>query len=212
MGRMLNAALAGAASAAIVVMTPLAAYAAAAGAGTLVSPSGQSTTSGRVFRDAVPSTCGVPKAFPGTSGAGPRAYTSHTLTNAGPAQCVTITVNSSNCTSGNPNVFPVLYNGTFNPGALGTNYLADTGSSIGSVGSSSLSLAVNLAAGQTVTLVLQDVNGTPDTCDYTYSSAELSPPTSIPTLGEWAMIAMTALLAACGMMLVYRRNRADGLI
>ena len=103
----------------------------------------------RILRNAVPSSCAAPKAFPGPFGTGPYHFDTYQLINAtGSTQCVTMSI-----------VAPVqahlmVYNGTFDPNAFGTNYMADSGSS--SVSNTPQGLSVSVAAGQTVVVVVQD--------------------------------------------------------
>src|SRR5262249_44601692 len=74
------------------------------------------TIATRHFRDGVASTCGTPKAFPGTTAPGTRqydAYTFQTCGNSGPA-CVTVTLSGTNAI----NLFTAAYSGNFNPADL----------------------------------------------------------------------------------------------
>jgi hypothetical protein len=105
----------------------------------------------RHFRDGIPSTCGVQKAFPGTSTPGNHqydAYEYHTCANSGPT-CVTVTLSAAN----GVNLFSAAYLGTFNPANLAQNYIADAGGS-----NTTVSYSFNLPAGpQTFTVVVEDV-------------------------------------------------------
>ena len=175
---------------------------------TLDTEDTSATTPERIFRDAIPSACGTAKAYPGTFGAGGFAYEAHTLYNNGPAQCVTITVTST-CGNGSANVHGMLYDG-FDPGNISADFLGDTGSSTGNGVPQSMS--VDLAAGQSVELVIQsaqDVGAGQGTCPYTVTSAELdSAPAAavVPTLQEWAMMLLAGLMAGAGALLVWRRR------
>ncbi len=83
-------------------------------------------TAGRINRNAVASSCAVPKTFPGTFGTGPYYYDLYTLINTtGAAQCVTVSYSSTTTNQ----VHVTAYNGSFNPANIATNYIADGGSS-----------------------------------------------------------------------------------
>lgn len=180
-------------------------------ADTLDTEDTSATTPERIFRDAIPSTCGSVKAYPGTFGAGGFAYETHTLFNNGPAQCVTITVTST-CGNGAANVHAMVYDG-FDPAIISADFLGDIGSSTGNGVPQSMSL--DLAAGQSVELVIQsaqNVGSGQGTCPYTVTSAELDetlappPPAVVPTLQEWAMILLAGLMAGAGAVFVWRRR------
>lgn len=164
----------------------------------------------RTLRDGNPSTCGAPKAFPGTIGAGTYAHNTHTLVNNGPAQCVTVTV-TANCPAAANNVFLIAYSPPFDPSNLATNYLADTGSSTGS--GVTQTLALNMTAGQTMVLAVESVaptTGGGGSCSYTIISAEADlagGPVGVPTMTEWAMIGLASALAALGGLMVWNRRR-----
>ncbi len=119
------------------------------------SGAGFTTTTGTIavrhFRDGIPSACGPPKAFPGTTQPGTRqfdAYTFTTCANSAPS-CVTVVFSGANAI----NLFCAAYSGTFNPANLAQNYLADPGTS-----AASRTFSFSLAGGeQTFTLVVYDV-------------------------------------------------------
>lgn len=105
----------------------------------------------RHFRDGIPSSCGSPKVFPGTSSPGNHQYDAYqfqTCANSGPT-CVTVTLSAAN----GVNLFSAAYLGTFNPSNLAQNYIADAGGS-----NTTVSYSFNLPAGaQTFTVVVEDV-------------------------------------------------------
>lgn len=105
----------------------------------------------RHFRDGVASSCGPPKAFPGTTQPGTRqydAYTFQTCPNSGPA-CITVNLSGANAI----NLFTAAYTGNFNPADLSQNYLADAGAS-----AASRTYSFNLPGGaQTFTVIVYDV-------------------------------------------------------
>jgi hypothetical protein len=113
------------------------------------------TQTDRMFRDGIASTCAAPKVCPGVLGDGlPRHYDSYTFTNTtGATQCVTVDVDAMTCTGTNF-IFVEAYLGSFDPTNLCTNYLADIGGSPNPTGSFSF----DLADGQTVVLVVNEVD------------------------------------------------------
>jgi Kelch motif/Galactose oxidase, central domain len=112
------------------------------------------TMTGRMFRDGIASTCAAPKVCPGPFDSDPHHYDSYTFTNTtGATQCVTVDVDAMTCTGTNF-IFVQAYLGSFDPTNLCTNYLADIGSSPDPL----LSFSFDLADGQTVVLVVNEVN------------------------------------------------------
>lgn len=141
----------------------------------------------RLFRDAMPSSCGSPKTFPGTFGSGTYGYTTHTVTNPGAAQCVTVNVDVGTCDT---NVFVAAYLGAFDPANLSANYLADQGSSLTG------SFSFTAPAGSTITLMASNTSYV-QACTYTITSAELMPaaaPAPVPTLTTWTLLALSLLM------------------
>jgi len=83
----------------------------------------------------IPSTCGAPKACPGTDLGGPWPYNNYTIRNGPSDACVTVTVeNDSTATA----MLTTVYSGSYDPANPNKciNYLADGGNTIGSGGSS----------------------------------------------------------------------------
>lgn len=112
------------------------------------------TQNDRIYRDAIPSSCASPKAWPGTLGWGTYTYDTYQLVNnTGMTQCVTMTV----WVPGSDMVHLSVYNGAYDPANQGANYLADTGSS---AYGGSASLSVSVAAGQSVVAVALNPSGT----------------------------------------------------
>jgi hypothetical protein len=174
------------------------------GSGNLNSNSAP-TSAERVFRDASPSICNA-KSFPGTLGDGPYAYTGIPYTNTGSSRCVTFTLSAS-CTNGNTaGVFLVGYSGAINAANLSQGYLGDSGSSTGT-GFSPVQMSLSLAAGQTITLMVEQVNNTatspPSTCSFTLSDDSQ---VIVPTMSPAAMAAMAGVLALLGFAFLRRRG------
>jgi hypothetical protein len=178
--------------------------AAPVGSGTL-SSNGTPTATLRVFRDDAPSSCGAAKAFPGTIGNGPFAYTSVSYTNSGPARCVTFTLNAT-CVNGLPaGVFLVGYSGAIDAADLSRNYLGDSGRSTGT-GFAPAQMAVNLGTNQSITLMIQQVNNAatspPSSCTFALLDDTQVP---VPALSSASMAAMAGLLALLGFAFLRRR-------
>lgn len=116
--------------------------------------SGDPTVTGRIFRDAIASTCASPKACPGTFGSASFFYDTHTVTNpTASTACVTVSALSTN----GQQVHVTAYTNSFNPTNICTNYLADQGSS--SI-ATPVNFSFNIPAGGTVVLVIYNpING-----------------------------------------------------
>lgn len=165
----------------------------------------EATMDGRLFRNATASTCSPTKAYPGISGAGSaRAYRTDTVYNNGPAQCVTVAFDVGTCGT---NVHLVAYAGSFNPADLSQNYIGDVGSS------SSQSFSFTAPADSAIVIMAQDNNGVAARCTYSFTSTELFPtpvlsPTAIPTLSQWGMIIMSAMLGLAAFGAIRRNDRS----
>lgn len=134
------------------------------GSGSLDLPGTSGTHSPRIFRNGIPSFCGVPKPWPGFFGSGSYAYDAYTITNpTGSAQCVNmgVYVFSGEIAS---QIHITVYSGSFDPGSIQTNYLADSGGSAGPGGSTGLTF--NVGAGQTIVVVLTNPGGAATGTDY----------------------------------------------
>ncbi len=111
----------------------------------------------RLFRDGNASSCSSPKlACPGQTAPMNVYYATHSITNgSGVAQTIDALVNVDpvNCTGANQMVFG-LYNASFDPFNVCTNYIADLGSSPNSSGN----FCFNMPAGATYEFVVMMVN------------------------------------------------------
>lgn len=161
------------------------------------------TTSSRLLRDGVVSTCAAPKGFPGTFGTGPFAYDTHTAYNPGASQCVTVNVDVDTCGT---NVFVAAYLGSVDPTNLATNYLADQGSSV--TGAFRFIAPANSA----IAFLVTSTSSVPTSCSYTITSTELMPTQAaslpvqaVPTLTEWTLLLLSTLLAGVAFRRVQRR-------
>lgn len=174
-----------------------------------INSNGAPTEPARITRDGVPSVCGTAKTFPGTIAGAGFAYQTLSYTNGGQTGCVTLSL--SNTCSGGGNTFGTFlsaYNGVFDPNNLATNYLGDTGSSPGTppTPNTTESMSLLLAAGQTITLVVNQVNDTAtdpaSTCTY---SIDAVAPLAIPTMSSMALLLTALALAALGFGVLHRR-------
>ena len=113
---------------------------------------GDAQQTGRMFRNAIASTCASVKAYPGISSpTGLRFYDSYTVTNPTNAPvCVTIGLTSGCGTS----IFSATYLNSYDPAALATNYLADHGSSFPLTGFYEATIPAN----GTIVVVVHEVN------------------------------------------------------
>jgi len=117
---------------------------------------GAPTMANRLFRPGATSSCTVPYAFPGTF-AQTVPFRTFTYTNTtGLTQCGTFTLST---VGGGSNAQFGIWNGSFNPAALATNYLADPG--VSGVGAPT-SCQGTIASGQTIVFAVFDL-GTPAT-------------------------------------------------
>ena len=109
------------------------------------------TQTGRLNRFSPPSACGVPKANPGLAATiGLRYYDSYTFTNTSAASvCISASLQATNGTV----MYLAMYNGSFLPTNLSTNWLGDAGTS-----GIQTTFRQSVNAGQTVVLVVSAVN------------------------------------------------------
>ncbi|MCP9754772.1 hypothetical protein EGI26_06295 [Lacihabitans sp. CCS-44] len=113
---------------------------------------GDAQQTGRMNRFAVASTCAAPTTYQGNfTTTGSRYYDSYTITNTRNVPvCATIAL-TSNCGT---SIFSAAYLGSFNPASLGTNYLADHGSSFPGTSFYEATIPAN----GTIVVVVHEVN------------------------------------------------------
>ena len=132
-------------------------------------------TNGRPFRDGTLMSCGSTKACPGAFGSGPYFYATYTMQNLTcVSQCVTVSYIADG-TSGD--AFVTVYNNSFNPASLCTNYKADGGLS-SLAGGTPVSFSFTLAANATIVLVVNEAQ-VGVTCDHytmTVTGINCAPP------------------------------------
>jgi hypothetical protein len=131
--------------------------------GALTSTDPQQTN--RLFRDGVPSACGVSKAC--STIAGTFRYDSHTFTNGSSPVCVKVDI--STACSGANFIFAAAYAGSFNPASICTNILADTGLSPFPNGP----MSFNVAPNQTFVVVVSEVTANAGCPAYTVTVSGL---------------------------------------
>lgn len=169
---------------------------------------GTHTQDGRLFRDGVPSDC-ANKPYPGNFNVGTTMnFETYNYPNPSPdPACVLINFDP------NAGVNPCsveahlsAYAGSYDPLNQATNFLGDVGSS------DTLPFLVTVP-GATDLVILANNNTGQTVCDYTFDvigvPCDLGPPppnvVEVPTLGQWGLGALAAMLAIAG-FLVMRRN------
>lgn len=120
---------------------------------------GDLTMPQRLNRPGAPGgTCATPLPFPGTFGTGPYFYDTYTFTNTtGASACVVVNLTTTDLV--NANIQSAAYLGSFNPLALGTNYIADPYVSTGTPApAAGVTYSFNLASGATTVIVVYSAN------------------------------------------------------
>lgn len=115
---------------------------------------GTTTQSGRIFRDAIPSTC-ANKVYPGIFAAGTTFnFETFTYTNNGPATCVTFQFDpNSGPTPCGTNAHLSVYAGSYDPANQAANFLGDVGSSL------TQPMSVTIPANTTAIVVVTNTGG-----------------------------------------------------
>lgn len=171
---------------------------------------GSQTQDGRIFRDAIASTCPT-KPYPGIFGNGTSFnYETFTYNNtSAAAACVTVNFNpdTAGATPCATNAHMSAYAGSYDPANQATNFLGDVGSSLAQpfqfevAGNSQLVLAVtNTSAAAVCTFGFEVINlpcTTAVPTPYTY--------TPVPTQNTLGILLLTGLLAGFGWYAVRRR-------
>ena len=135
----------------------------------------------RMFRDAVPGVCPT-KACNGPLGTGPYYYATYTMQNLTCAvQCVNVNYIAN---AGGGDCFVAVYNGSFNPANICTNFMSDGGSSSLS-GGAAVAFNVSVAVNQTIVLVVNGAQPATACPSYTITVTGLTctppPPCQPPT-------------------------------
>lgn len=166
--------------------------------------SGANTQLGRIYRDGIASSCPT-KVYPGIFNAATtynyEAFT-YTNTSSSPA-CVTVNFDPDTvggaCTT---NAHASAYANSYNPTNQAANFLGDVGSS------TAQPFSFEVPAGADLVLVVTNT-ASQSTCSFSFQVVNLPclmlPP--VPTLGQWGLIALLALLLATGILLVRRKRQ-----
>jgi hypothetical protein len=150
----------------------------------------------RTLRGGIAQTCAGTVAYPGVIGSAPRAYDAFTVTNpAAVPVCYRVSLQQPAS-----NLYVVGYLNSFNPANIAENWLGSAGSS-----TTTGSFDVTVPAGQTLVVVVHDVDGSG--VGQTYSLTAEPVPAAVPTLSEWALI-LLGLSFAGGAVLVLQGRRA----
>jgi hypothetical protein len=135
----------------------------------------------RLNRSGVSSCCGTPFTACQIFGDGQlHHYDAYTFTNTtGSSQCVTVNINTD-C-QGSNFIFAAAYLGTFDPNNICTNWIADEGSS--PIPGDPIPFSFNIEDGQTLVLVVSEVNAGARCPSYTMTVSGLGAgiPTPTPT-------------------------------
>jgi IPTL-CTERM motif len=191
----------------LLLTVPLAVFAATPQCSVSETFSGTNTQLGRVFRDAIPSSC-PGKAYPGIfNPATTYNYETYTYPNtSGSTQCVQINfdpnVGSTPCGT---NAHASAYLNSYDPNNQSNGFLGDVGSSI------TASFSVEIPAANSLVLAITNTE-TQAICDFSFNvqnvacTAHNHTHVAIPTLSEWGMITLFGLLAL-GTLLTLRRRQ-----
>lgn len=135
----------------------------------LASFTGANTQDGRIFRDAIPSTC-PNKAYPGNFGAGTTFnYETFTYTNTGgAAACVTVNFNpdTAGATPCETNAHASAYIGSYDPANQAANFVGDVGSSLAQP------FSFEVPAGENLVLAVTNTSEAA-VCDFAFEVVEL---------------------------------------
>jgi hypothetical protein len=141
-------------------------------------PAAQGNQSGRLFRDAVASTCEAPKATPTITDSNLQfAYAAYTFLNRGAETCVTV-----NATAGGANqLLTAAYLDRFNPFDVQENYLGDAGNS-----DPARTFSFTVPAKRSFVIVVSRVNnaGNPTSLEYNFGLSGLSGCNCVATLSK----------------------------
>jgi hypothetical protein len=148
----------------------------------------------RLFRDAVPSVAGVPKAFPGTVPDNPTFFTTLPLSVL-PGSVVSVNVTQPGSS------FLAIYESPFNHLSLATNYLGDQGSTL------PLVFSVTAPASGMIHIVGMTVNGT-SALGQTFMAEVtfVAPVAAVPEAS--ACLSGAAATIVSGLACAFKRRRA----
>jgi hypothetical protein len=136
-----------------------------------LDPADPDTTAGRLGRNTLIQSCETPKACPGGLGAGGRSFDQMSFVNSGPLDaCATISLTSA----GGMNLIAATYLNSYNPAdtTFCNNYLGDPGGSL----NGTVSWESTIPAGQTLVVVVMEVNAGTAATPYSVTVSGLSAP------------------------------------
>jgi hypothetical protein len=136
-----------------------------------LDPADPDSTQGRIGRNGVTNLCGTPKACPGGLGTGGRSFDQLSFVNSGPLDaCATISLTSA----GGINLIGSAYLNSYNPAdtTFCNNYLGDPGGSA----NGTVSWEATIPAGQTLVVVVMEVNAGTAATPYSVTVSGLSAP------------------------------------
>ena len=168
---------------------------------------GTNTQDGRIFRDAVASTC-PNKVYPGIFGAGTLFnFETYTFPNtSAAAACVTVNFDPDTA-PGTPcatNAHMSAYAGSYDPVNQGTNFLGDVGSSLAQP------FAIEVAANSDLVLVVSNTSAAA-ICDFAFEVVDLpcsavvaGPARAVPANNSWSMGLLAGLALLIGGLVFVR--------
>jgi len=177
---------------------------------------GTTTQDGRIFRDAIPSVC-PSKVYPGNFGVGTQFnYETFTYSNtsAAPA-CVTVnfdpdTVGATPCST---NAHASAYIGSYDPANQAANFVGDVGSSLAQpfsfevpANSNMVLVVTNTSSAAICTFGFEILNLPCETGGPGGGAFETTFDVAVPTVGEYGLIALAALMAAAALVFLNRRG------
>jgi len=186
------------------------------GSGSPDYPFETGSQTGRLFRDGVTPTCADTKVCAIFDAAGSRVYDAYTFPNlTEEPQCVTVRFSADGALCGSSGLFAVAYDGTFDPGALCTNYITDSGSSSIGPGGDTEGMSFEIAPGASAIVVLHETNPATNVgCEYTMTfvgntcAAPVPNALEIPTLGRYGLAALAVLMLGGAVVFLRRRRHA----
>lgn len=175
---------------------------------------GATTQLGRIFRDAVASSC-PSKVYPGLFNAATTYnYETFTYSNTdAAAACVTVnfdpdTVGATPCTT---NAHASAYIGSYDPNNQATNFVGDVGSSLAQpfsfevpAGQDMVLVVTNTSAQATCTFGFEVIN-LPCTPGGGGGQFETTFDVAVPTVGQYGLILLAALMAVAALVFLNRR-------
>jgi GEVED domain len=145
---------------------------------------GDPTMTGRLNRNGVQGVCPGPKPFAGTLAANTFFDTYTWVNTSGLAQCATFSLSTTDATT---NIEFGVYNGSFDPNNLATNFFTDPGLSSGTPPTVT-TCSANVSAGQTLVFVVFSPNALATATNYTLTVdmpiCASAPCAGVPTPGN----------------------------